>query len=130
MRFVALSAALAVSVVVPAVAKAGDRTRCSDACRERVRLRWARTEMARYRADPMPRCTWWGESGVGKPEWSWSRYRALNTSSGAGGKFQVLPSTWRAVGGRGLPHLASPRAQERVARRVLRVQGLGAWVLC
>lgn len=115
---------------------AGAKNRCrTSACHERVALKRDRAEMRRYKRHPMPRCTWWGESGAGLPEWSLRRYRARNPSSTAGGKYQILDSTWRAFGGPDYPgsHDASrarPVLQERIARRVLRGQGLGAWVLC
>lgn len=105
------------------------------ACRVRVQLKRERAEMRRYKRHPMPRCTWWGESGAGLGEWAPARYRARNPVSTAGGKYQILDSTWRAFGGPDYPgsHDASrarPVLQERIARRVLRGQGLGAWVLC
>lgn len=83
----------------------------------------------------MPRCTWWGESGPGLPEWSMRRYRARNSLSTAAGKFQLLDTSFHAVGGHDYPGThdaakAKPRMQERYARRLLRVQGLGAWVGC
>ncbi len=114
-------------VALAAIAGAPD---CSPACKQRVIRKIEAREMAGYHRHPMPHCTWWGESGPGLPEWSPRRYRALNPATAAGGKFQMLPSTFRAVGGRGAPHLARPVVQERLARRVLRLQGLGAWVLC
>ncbi|MDP2710366.1 MAG: transglycosylase family protein [Solirubrobacteraceae bacterium] len=81
----------------------------------------------------MPRCTWHGESGAHLGQWAAARAR--NPQSTAGGKFQVIDSTWYANGGRrNGDHYpaaaASPVEQERVARRVLRSQGLHAWVLC
>lgn len=83
--------------------------------------------MAHYRRFPMPRCTWVGESG--------GDYRARNPASTAGGKYQMLDSTFHAFGGPDYPGShdaaqARPVVQERIARRVLRGQGLGAWVLC
>lgn len=104
-------------------------------CELRVRVKLGRVELRYYKRHPMPRCTWWGESGAGLPEWSLRRYRARNPVSTAGGKYQILDSTWRAFGGPDYPgsHDASrgrPVLQERIARRVLRGQGLGAWVLC
>ena len=104
-------------------------------CVSRVRYKRAAREMARYRRNPMPRCTWHGESGAHLSEWSPVRYRAKNPTSTAGGKFQIIDSTWDANGGRRYPvrhpAAAAPRhEQERVARRVLRSQGLDAWVLC
>lgn len=42
-------------------------------------------------------------------------YRAVNSSSGAGGKYQFLPSTWASVGGTGLPQDASPAEQDKRA---------------
>lgn len=112
---------------------------CREACGHRVKQRTLRSmrarEMARYRRHPMPRCTWHGESGAHRPEWSPARYRARNPVSSAGGKFQILDSTWLAFGGprgrSGHPAAdAAPVVQERVARRVLAGQGLRAWVLC
>jgi len=58
---------------------------------------------------------------------SGGNYRALNPSSGAGGAYQIIPSTWRAYGGRGLPHLASKAEQDRIAAIIWREDGPGAW---
>ena len=55
-------------------------------------------------------------------------YRALNPSSGAGGAYQILPSTWRAYGGKGLPHQASKAEQDRIAAMIWRDSGPGAWM--
>ncbi len=46
-------------------------------------------------------------------------YGALNPSSGAGGAYQILPSTWEAYGGKGAPHEASKEEQDRHRRRNL-----------
>ena len=48
---------------------------------------------------------------------SGGNYAALNPSSGAGGAYQIIPSTWEAYGGEGLPHEASKaeQAQDRGA---------------
>jgi len=110
---------VAAFIILPgsAEAKPGCKTK---RCRDRVEWRY-------YRANPMPRCTWFGESG--------GNYRARNARSTAGGKYQMLDTTFHAYGGPEYPGThdaskASPLVQERVARRVLRSQGLGAWVLC
>ncbi|MGZ5386147.1 MAG: transglycosylase family protein [Solirubrobacterales bacterium] len=58
---------------------------------------------------------------------SGGNYRALNRSSGAGGAYQILPSTWRAYGGSGLPHEASKAEQDRIAAIIWREDGPGAW---
>lgn len=102
-----------------------ERSACrSLRCRERV-------EMRAYKRRPMPWCTWGPESGAWRPEWSLARYRQPNVSGGTGGgKFQILASTWWAHGGWGTPQFARPVVQERVARRVRRLSGLGAWVNC
>jgi hypothetical protein len=70
----------------------------------------------------LPACTWAPESG--------GDYAAYNASSGAGGKYQIIPSTWRAYGGTGSPQTASPAEQERVAARVYAGQGPSAWTNC
>lgn len=56
-------------------------------------------------------------------------YRAVNPSSGAGGAWQFLPSTWRSVGGTGLPQNATPAEQDYRAS-ILWDNGRGAshWV--
>lgn len=58
---------------------------------------------------------------------SGGNYRALNPSSGAGGAYQILPSTWRAYGGHGLPQNASKAEQDRIAAIIWRNDGPGAW---
>ena len=58
---------------------------------------------------------------------SGGNYGALNPSSGAGGAYQILPSTWRAYGGSGLPHEASKAEQDRIAAIIWREDGPGAW---
>jgi len=59
---------------------------------------------------------------------SGGNYSALNPSSGAGGAYQIIPSTWRAYGGKGLPHLAPKAEQDRIARLIWENDGPGAWV--
>ncbi len=59
---------------------------------------------------------------------SGGNYHALNPSSGAGGAYQILPSTWRAYGGKGLPHQAPPAEQDRIAGEIWRNSGPSQWV--
>ena len=57
----------------------------------------------------------------------------INTGNGYYGGLQISPSTWRANGGRRfatLPHRASKRQQIKVAERIKRSQGWGAWPAC
>jgi peptidoglycan hydrolase CwlO-like protein len=54
-------------------------------------------------------------------------YHALNPSSGAGGAYQILPSTWRAYGGQGLPHQAPKAEQDRIAAEIWADSGPSAW---
>jgi septal ring factor EnvC (AmiA/AmiB activator) len=58
---------------------------------------------------------------------SGGNYSALNESSGAGGAYQILPSTWRAYGGQGLPHQASKAEQDRIAAMIWQDSGPSAW---
>ena len=58
---------------------------------------------------------------------SGGNYRALNPSSGAGGAYQIIPSTWRAYGGTGLPHQASKAEQDRIAAKIWAEVGASAW---
>ena len=54
-------------------------------------------------------------------------YSAVNPSTGAGGAYQILPSTWQAYGGQGLPQDASPAEQGRIASEIYSSQGPSAW---
>lgn len=59
---------------------------------------------------------------------SGGNYGALNPSSGAGGAYQILPSTWELYGGRGAPHEASKAEQDRIAAEIWADSGGSAWV--
>lgn len=65
-------------------------------------------------------------SGIVQCE-SGGNYSAVNPSSGAGGAYQILPSTWQAYGGQGLPQDASPAEQGRIAAEIYANQGPSAW---
>jgi peptidoglycan DL-endopeptidase CwlO len=58
---------------------------------------------------------------------SGGNYSAYNPSSGAGGAYQILPSTWAAYGGPGLPHQAPKAEQDRIAAEIWADSGPGAW---
>jgi peptidoglycan hydrolase CwlO-like protein len=58
---------------------------------------------------------------------SGGNYHALNESSGAGGAYQILPSTWRAYGGQGAPQDAPKAEQDRIAAEIWRDSGPSAW---
>lgn len=70
----------------------------------------------------LPACTWQPESG--------GDWHAVNPSSGAGGRYQIMPSTWAANGGTGSPQSASPAEQTAVAQRIMQSQGTSAWTNC
>jgi septal ring factor EnvC (AmiA/AmiB activator) len=55
-------------------------------------------------------------------------YGAVNPSSGAGGAYQILPSTWELYGGQGAPQDASKAEQDRIAAEIWADSGPGAWV--
>lgn len=59
---------------------------------------------------------------------SGGNYSALNPSSGAGGAYQILPSTWEAYGGAGAPHEAPKPEQDRIAAEIWADSGGSAWV--
>lgn len=54
-------------------------------------------------------------------------YGALNPSSGAGGAYQIIPSTWRAYGGKGASHTAPAAEQDRIAARIWADAGAAPW---
>ena len=55
-------------------------------------------------------------------------YGAVNPSSGAGGAYQILPSTWELYGGQGAPQEASKEEQDRIAGEIWADSGPSAWV--
>jgi septal ring factor EnvC (AmiA/AmiB activator) len=59
---------------------------------------------------------------------SGGNYSALNPSSGAGGAYQILPSTWALYGGKGAPHEASKEEQDAIAAEIWADSGSSAWV--
>jgi peptidoglycan hydrolase CwlO-like protein len=59
---------------------------------------------------------------------SGGNYGAVNPSSGAGGAYQILPSTWESYGGEGAPQSASPGEQDRIAAMIWADSGGSAWV--
>jgi septal ring factor EnvC (AmiA/AmiB activator) len=59
---------------------------------------------------------------------SGGNYSALNPSSGAGGAYQIIPSTWEAYGGQGAPHEALKAEQDRIAAEIWADSGGSAWV--
>jgi septal ring factor EnvC (AmiA/AmiB activator) len=59
---------------------------------------------------------------------SGGNYGAVNASSGAGGAYQILPSTWELYGGKGEPQNAPKAEQDRIAGEIWADSGPGAWV--
>lgn len=55
-------------------------------------------------------------------------YGAINPSSGAGGAYQILPSTWELYGGQGEPQNAPKAEQDRIAAEIYADSGGSAWV--
>jgi Transglycosylase-like domain len=52
------------------------------------------------------------------------------TGNGFWGAYQFTISSWRSVGGRGMPHQASKLEQDYRAVLLLYSQGRGAWPVC
>jgi len=59
---------------------------------------------------------------------SGGNYGAVNPSSGAGGAYQILPSTWELYGGQGAPQDAPKAEQDRIAAEIWADSGPSAWV--
>jgi peptidoglycan hydrolase CwlO-like protein len=59
---------------------------------------------------------------------SGGNYGAVNDSSGAGGAYQILPSTWELYGGSGAPQDAPKSEQDQIASEIWADSGPGAWV--
>jgi septal ring factor EnvC (AmiA/AmiB activator) len=59
---------------------------------------------------------------------SGGNYGAVNPSSGAGGAYQILPSTWELYGGQGEPQNAPKAEQDRIAAEIWADSAGSAWV--
>ncbi len=87
---------------------------------ERISARQAQSEVA----------TWFGEWAIPYAIVmceSGGDFTAVNPTSGAGGAYQILPSTWHLYGGEGLPQDASPEEQSRIAALIWADSGASAW---
>ena len=58
---------------------------------------------------------------------SGGNYQSNGQFSGA---YQFLPSTWRSIGGRGMPHEAAPLEQDYFAVRLRQRDGTSPWPRC
>ncbi len=89
---------------------------------ERISSEEAETEVERWLGGPysIPAYIVLCESG--------GNYGAVNPSSGAGGAYQILPSTWELYGGQGEPQNAPKAEQDRIAAEIWADSGPGAWV--
>jgi peptidoglycan hydrolase CwlO-like protein len=87
---------------------------------ERISERQAQSEVQQWFGDwAIPYAIVMCESG--------GNFTAVNPSSGAGGAYQILPSTWELYGGHGLPQDASPAEQSRIAAMIWADSGASAW---
>src|SRR3954452_788972 len=68
----------------------------------------------------------WDRLAMCESSGNWS----INTGNGYFGGLQLSLSTWRAFGGKGVPHRASRSDQINVAERIVRAQGWRAWSGC
>jgi septal ring factor EnvC (AmiA/AmiB activator) len=87
---------------------------------ERISAQQAQQEVAGWFGDwAIPEAIVMCESG--------GNFGAVNPSSGAGGAYQILPSTWELYGGHGDPEDASPAEQSQIAAQIWADSGAGAW---
>jgi septal ring factor EnvC (AmiA/AmiB activator) len=88
---------------------------------ERISARQAAAEVGEWFGDyAIPESIVMCESG--------GNWDAVNPSSGAGGAYQILPSTWELYGGEGNPEDASPAEQSAIAAQIWADSGSAAWV--
>jgi hypothetical protein len=100
--------------------------RCDQRMTRKMQRRAQRRLLAHWRRVAAPYRGWLAQ--VRQCE-SGGNYRTA-TGNGFWGAYQFTLSSWRAVGGSGYPHLASPAEQDYRAVRLLHVQGRGAWPNC
>jgi septal ring factor EnvC (AmiA/AmiB activator) len=131
--FVASQQAANQSAAAVAQARAGTQTSLSDAQDQVAQLEQEKAAQQQSSSS---------SSGSGSPAYlggpyaiptyivmceSGGNYHALNPSSGAGGAYQILPSTWAAYGGQGAPQDAPKAEQDRIAAEIWRDSGPSAW---
>jgi septal ring factor EnvC (AmiA/AmiB activator) len=87
---------------------------------ERISAEQAQSEVMEWFGDwAIPESIVMCESG--------GNFEAVNPSSGAGGAYQILPSTWELYGGEGDPQDASPAEQSDIAAQIWADSGAAAW---
>jgi septal ring factor EnvC (AmiA/AmiB activator) len=87
---------------------------------ERISEQQAREDVAEWFGDwAIPESIVICESG--------GNWGAVNPSSGAGGAYQIMPSTWDLYGGGGNPEDASPAEQSEIAAQIWADSGAAAW---
>lgn len=110
------------------------------ACDERVRaIRHRRKVQARHKAQVRAEAHDAHRLRMVRPHRAWlastrrcesgGRYH-IATGNGFYGAYQFTLSSWRAVGGRGMPHQNEPLEQDYRAVKLLYLQGRGAWPVC
>src|SRR3954453_5940418 len=125
------------SAAAVASARAGTQSSLSDAQGQVAQLEQQKAEQQQQQQSSSG-----SSSGSGSPAYlggpysiptyivmceSGGNYHALNSSSGAGGAYQILPSTWAAYGGQGAPQDAPKAEQDRIAAEIWRDSGPSAW---
>lgn len=95
-------------------------------CVRRADRRALRRRLARWRRAIAPYRGWLASTRACESGGNYS----TNTGNGFYGAYQFTLSSWRAAGGYGYPHLASPLEQDYRAVVLLHIQGRGAWPVC
>jgi resuscitation-promoting factor RpfB len=100
-------------------------------------LRKPKTEVVRYGTKVVPKPFGGGSTGVENLNWaalaeceSGGNPRAYNPAGPYYGLYQFSASTWRSVGGSGLPYDASPAEQTYRAQVLYKKAGAGQWPVC
>jgi hypothetical protein len=118
-----LLATLAVMAPQPAVQYPGCNTK---ACVRRVQARAHRKTTRRWARIVAPH-----DAHLNAIAWCESRQRwHIATGNGFYGGLQFTLSSWRAAGGYGMPHWATPLEQKYRGVRLSWIQGWGAWPVC
>lgn len=128
---VAAGAAAPSAAVEPAVSPAGQRhihEGLAGPAIKRLLYRWTRTRpsLADSSTAGDSTTTYSIPASIVMCE-SGGNWRAVNPSTGAGGAYQILPSTWTTYGGGGLPQNASPAEQSAIAAKIYASVGRSAW---
>jgi hypothetical protein len=130
MRVLLLAAAVACCPIDAKATVRIDYPGCNTrSCERRMHVKGHARTVARWRQVARPYRAWLASTRACEVKGQPRPYRT-NTGNSFYGAYQFTLRSWRAVGGRGMPHDAEPLEQDYRAVRLRWLQGRRAWPKC